>query len=138
MRAIAIGGGVGLALLGAAALLGACRAADTPPTGEALYLRYCASCHGAAADGAGPLAGSLKRPPADLRTIARRSGGSFDESRVMAIIDGKQGVAEHGPREMPVWGEVFDDEMRGERYTAYTTLLRTRALADYLRSIQVE
>jgi len=56
----------------------------------------------------------------------------------MAAIDGKQDVPEHGPREMPVCGDIFDDELRGERYGSYTTLLRTRALADYLRSIQLE
>lgn len=138
MRFARIGGLARIVAACFLALLGGCRAAETPPTGEALFLRYCASCHGASADGAGPLASSLRRPPANLTTIARRNAGRFDESRVMAIIDGKQGVAEHGPREMPVWGDVFDDELRAERYASYTTLLRTRALADYLRSIQVE
>jgi hypothetical protein len=54
----------------------------------------------------------------------------------MSIIDGKRAVAEHGPREMPVWGAVFEDELRGEHYASYTALLHSRALCDYLRSIQ--
>jgi mono/diheme cytochrome c family protein len=106
--------------------------------GGELYLRYCASCHGADAKGSGALAAALKRPPADLTTLAKRSGGRFDEAAVMAAIDGRRLVAEHGSREMPVWGAVFEDEHEGERFQAYTGLLQARALTDYLRSIQVK
>lgn len=107
--------------------------------GSDLYLRYCASCHGTDAKGGGPLAGSLTTAPADLTTLAQRSGGHFDESAVMATIDGRRAVAAHGPRDMPVWGAVFEEEARRERkpYQAYLSLLQSRALADYLRSIQV-
>jgi mono/diheme cytochrome c family protein len=104
--------------------------------GGDLYLRYCASCHGADAKGNGPVAGVLKRPPADLTTLAKRSGGRFDEAAVLAAIDGRRLVAEHGAREMPVWGAVFEEEHEGEAFQAYTGLLQARALTDYLRSIQ--
>jgi hypothetical protein len=82
------------------------------------------------------LAESLRRPPSDLRLIAKRNNGRFDESYVMEIIDGRRTVAEHGPREMPVWGAVFEEQHRPENYPAYTSLLHSRALTDYLRSIQ--
>jgi hypothetical protein len=104
--------------------------------GDLLYRRYCASCHGVHGKGDGPVAASLQRPPSDLTTLARRSGGRFDERYVMAVIDGDRLVAEHGPREMPVWGIVFDQELRDEPHTRYTVLLRARVLSEYLRSIQ--
>jgi mono/diheme cytochrome c family protein len=105
--------------------------------GRDLFLRYCASCHGIDAKGGGPVGASLKRPPADLTTLARRSGGRFDEGAVMATIDGRRLVAEHGSREMPVWGVLFEEEHEGRPFQAYTGLLQSRALSDYLRSIQV-
>src|SRR6266581_263743 len=56
--------------------------------GPALYKAYCAGCHGA--DGkAGPMAKSLKVPPADLTRIARRNGGKFPLARVEKIISGE-------------------------------------------------
>jgi mono/diheme cytochrome c family protein len=114
----------------------ACRDPRETPTGKNLYLQHCAACHGESGDGSGPLAASLVRPPSDLRKIAARNGGRFDESDVMAYIDGRKNVAEHGTREMPVWGAVFQEENAPEHYPAYTSLLHSRALTDYLRSIQ--
>jgi mono/diheme cytochrome c family protein len=119
-------------------LSGCAREQGTHPSGEVLYHRYCASCHGVAGKGDGPLAASLRKPPTDLTTLARRAGGRFDEAYVMAVIDGKRLVAEHGPREMPVWGVIFDEELKDQPYTQYTGLLRSQVLADYLRSIQQE
>lgn len=128
-----------LLVIAMALLLGssiACRDPEQAPTGKGLYLQHCAACHGESGDGNGPLAASLNRPPADLRRIAARNAGHFDESDVMATIDGRKNVAAHGPREMPVWGAVFTEENRAEHYPAYTSLLHSRALTDYLRSIQ--
>ena len=82
---------------------GSCTREQPPhPTGVALCRRYCESCHGPAGKGDGPVAASLQRPPADLTTLAQRAGGRFDESVVMAVIDGRRAVAARGPREMPV------------------------------------
>jgi hypothetical protein len=44
------------------------------------------------------------RPP-DLRAISLRSGGTFPREELAAFIDGRGGLAAHGSREMPVWGE---------------------------------
>ena len=106
------------------------------PSGRDVYLRHCASCHGDLGQGDGPVAASLKKTPTDLTGIAQRAGGRFDERRVMQVIDGRALVAEHGPRNMPVWGVVFEEELEGEPYAGYTSLLRSRNLTDYLRSIQ--
>lgn len=54
----------------------------------------------------------------------------------MAVIDGRSAVAAHGPREMPVWGVVFEEGLQNQRYTQYRGLLRSRVLADYLKTLQ--
>jgi mono/diheme cytochrome c family protein len=130
--------GSALALAGLVALgLGACvdRSTDEA-TGEGLYRRYCASCHGVSGHGDGPLASSLHTPPKDLTRLARNAGGRFDETGVMMTIDGRRLVAAHGPREMPVWGAVFAEQHVGEPFAIYGPTLDARALADYLRTIQ--
>ena len=54
----------------------------------------------------------------------------------MAVIDGRRSVAEHGSREMPVWGAVFDEEVKDRSYREYTVLLQSKLLTEYLASIQ--
>jgi mono/diheme cytochrome c family protein len=128
----------GAAVLAFAASLAGCVDPETREVaGRDLYLRHCASCHGQAGRGDGPLAASLKRPPADLTRIGARAG-RFDEAAVMSTIDGRHAVAEHGPREMPVWGVVFEQQQEGQPFQVYAGLRQTRALTDYLRSIQVK
>jgi len=124
------------AILALMMIAGCMRATPPHPAGDILYRRYCASCHGIGGTGDGPVAPSLRNRPTDLTTLAQRSGGRFDEAAAMAIIDGRQLVTEHGPREMPVWGVIFDQELKDEPFSGYTTLLQARVLADYLRSIQ--
>jgi mono/diheme cytochrome c family protein len=126
----------GLALAASLFALGCSSRYVEEPAGREVYLRHCASCHGDAGKGDGPVAASLRRPPSDLTTIAQRGGGRFDEVRVMQVIDGRSLVAEHGTRAMPVWGIVFEEEVEGEPYAGYTSLLRSRNLTDYLHSIQ--
>ena len=109
-----------------------------PRTGAELFRRYCAACHGTSGRGDGPLADTLRTPPADLTRIAERAGGQFDETAVMMKIDGRRLVAEHGPSEMPVWGAVFQQEHVGEPLALYGPTLDARALADYLRTLQTE
>ena len=130
---------IGALVLACGVSLAACGSPEPERlAGSRLYLRHCASCHGADAKGRGPVASSLDVPAPDLTTLARRNGGVFDERRVMQTIDGRSAVAQHGPREMPVWGAVFAVEHVGEPFAIYGPLLDARALADYLRTLQVE
>jgi mono/diheme cytochrome c family protein len=75
--------------------------------GEREYALSCAVCHGDAGKGDGPLVEFLKKAPADLTTIQKNNGGAFPFDRLYAVIDGRQIVAAHAPREMPVWGDAF-------------------------------
>ena len=97
----------------AALLLSAGAAAAEGPgaaAGRVLYMSYCASCHGPAGKGDGPVAPALETPPADLTTLAERYGTPLPRAELAAFIDGRRDVAAHGPREMPVWGWRFMDE----------------------------
>jgi len=105
-------------------------------SGHDMYLRYCASCHGPQGHGDGPLAGVLDRRPADLTLLAKKNGGRYDEGAVMSVIDGRRQIVEHGTREMPVWGAIFEEEGKGQPYPAYHSLLQSRLLVDYLGTIQ--
>jgi hypothetical protein len=99
--------------------------------GKDLYLLRCASCHGEGGKGDGPAAVALKHPPADLTKISQSHGGTFPRAEVMQFIDGERPVPAHGPRHMPVWGEVF----RRERSESEARM-RVLALTAFLESIQ--
>ena len=81
----------------------------TPQSADGHYLfrTYCASCHGTSAIGDGPLAASMRRPPANLAEIAKRNDGVYDSELVYRVIDGRQRVRGHGGPDMPVWGDAF-------------------------------
>jgi len=101
--------------------------------GEIEYKSRCAVCHGIDAKGNGPLAAQLKTAPADLTRLAKKNEknrGVFPQSAVNEIIDGRQEVEAHGPRDMPVWGYQYrPGEQAGQK-------TRQGALLDYLNRIQ--
>jgi mono/diheme cytochrome c family protein len=117
-------------------LAGCGREASVAQDGRDTYLRYCASCHGPAGRGDGPLAPALAKPPSDLTQLAKQNAGRYDERAVMSVIDGRRAVIEHGTRDMPVWGAIFEEEGRTEPYPAYQSLLKSRFLVDYLATLQ--
>ncbi|MDH6231868.1 mono/diheme cytochrome c family protein [Mesorhizobium soli] len=110
-------------------------AAQERPNGQEEFSTYCASCHGISGRGNGLLAELLVKKPADLTVLTKNNGGRFPLDRVIATIDGRAEVAEHGAREMPVWGKIFrsDHEASNSAVTAEDRIL---ALAYFIRSIQ--
>jgi len=106
-------------------------AKDTPLDGKVMFHEYCAVCHGDTAKGDGPAADALKKAPADLTQIARKSGGKFPEIRVMRMIKGDDEVAAHGNRAMPVWGTIFRSMSSKEGED-----LRVNALLRYIEGFQ--
>jgi hypothetical protein len=105
-------------------------------SGDALYHRFCASCHGPKAEGDGPVAPALKVMVPDLTRIAKRHAGVFPEDQVRRIIDGRTVQPPHGARDMPVWGYEFGAAL-GKDSTQTPEKLIER-LTQYLRSIQVK
>ncbi|MCP4567296.1 MAG: cytochrome c [FCB group bacterium] len=59
-----------LAALAAVVITGCARTDEVAPTGQSLYLRHCASCHGIAGGGDGPIASHPERRRAGRQTIA--------------------------------------------------------------------
>ncbi|MBY6203075.1 cytochrome c [Maritalea mobilis] len=104
------------------------------------YQRACASCHGIAAQGNGPLAEFMTVPVPDLTQISLNNDGEFPMLQVIQIIDGRTGVRGHG-YPMPVWGDRFSTELApeiGEYGAELIVRGRILALATHLESIQEE
>jgi mono/diheme cytochrome c family protein len=108
--------------------------ANAAASGRGTFRTYCATCHGAAARGDGPLAEHLKVKPANLTEIAKRQGGQYPFDLVVQIIDGRKQVKGHGGGDMPVWGDAFRVTESG--HTEEEVQKRIRNLAHFLWSIQ--
>jgi mono/diheme cytochrome c family protein len=134
------------------------RAADTPPpktgaappasrggtgdqavdaiSGAFAFRTHCATCHGAAGRGDGPLADALRFQPADLTLIARRNGGRFPTEKIVRIVDGRDPLKGHGGPDMPVWGDAFRNA--DTNYDDKAVREKVRSLVEYLRTIQLK
>ena len=106
-------------------------------SGVELYEQLCSSCHGAGAQGDGPVAPLIKTGVPDLTRLAQRDGGEFPTEDVRLAIDGRWDRRAHGARDMPVWGWQFygstNPEDAAERARVDALIGR---LVDHLRSIQ--
>jgi mono/diheme cytochrome c family protein len=123
-------------LLSASIGAAAAYAADGDNPGKALYLRYCGACHGPEGKGDG-IAGTFMRPkPIDLTKIAKKSGGDFPSLRVVETIDGRNTIRAHGNPDMPVWGEIFQNQANWDAARRVETRGKIMLITDYLRSIQ--
>jgi len=117
-------------------------AADVIDVGKLEYDSACASCHGRKGAGDGPLKDQLKTSVPDLRVLARNNGGVFPFDRVYQIIDGRQELKIHGPRDMPVWGYRFNAQssVYFENYPAHDAESGARsrilALTEYIYRLQ--
>jgi len=124
------------------ALAGSAGAEARSELGKQEYESNCVACHGPVGKGDGYFAQYLKLPLPDLTTISRRNGGVFPADRMIEVIDGRQALKGHGPRNMPIWGTTYT-----ERAGAYSggnafhseQFVRARilALVDYLYQLQV-
>ena len=110
--------------------------------GESIFINNCATCHGEGGKGNGPMAEQLIKVPSDLTLLSKSNGGSFPETEVYQLLDGRRVVitdegreaeAFHGSKDMPIWGDTFriiegDDGAVDELISN---------LLEYLESIQV-
>jgi mono/diheme cytochrome c family protein len=107
--------------------------ADEVAQGRAMYLQYCASCHGLNGEGNGPMARTLTTPPANLRRLSERYGNPLPEDQIARFIDGRADVKAHGLRDMPVWGKRLYSEGQGSERQVKDLIAK---LVAYLQSIQ--
>ena len=121
--------------------LGACVIASTPepmPTGAEDFADFCAGCHGLSGNGNGEMAATLSRRPTDLTLLARRNGGTFPTTQVMAKIWGYTGGK--GSDVMPNFGPLLDSDMvpyDGGDGIMSPTPMRLVQIAEHLQAIQL-
>ncbi len=106
-------------------------------SGADLYRRFCSSCHGIAGQGDGPVSRSLAAAMPDLRRLAGRHGGHFPDNWTYRVIDGRESMLSHGPRDMPVWGVELWREQGADVTAGEKTRDAIGRLVDYLRTLQV-
>jgi len=107
-----------------------------PSQGREMYMSYCAACHGANGNGAGPAARAFKVPPANLTLLAHHNQGTFPAMHVSTAIWGDSYNGAHGS-DMPVWASLFrhahqtvnsepDIQMRIYNLTKYVETLQQK------------
>jgi mono/diheme cytochrome c family protein len=132
---------LGVLLIGASATA---LAVDKLDIGKSEYDSACAVCHGPTGKGDGPFKLQLSSRVPDLTALARNNNGVFPFDRVYQIIDGRQEVKAHGPREMPVWGRAFNmqSSIYFENYPPHdaesAARSRVLALTEYLYRLQAK
>jgi len=115
-------------------------AAQDAGQGEAIYGFYCATCHGTAAMGNGPMSPSLVVPPTNLTTLSARNEGVFPTVRVVMRIDGRDPLVSHGSS-MPVYGDFFEGTDVATKAETGQPIMTSQPIVDllaYLKTIQQE
>jgi len=105
-------------------------------SGQDLYRRFCASCHGIEGRGDGPVAASLRVEVPDLTLTARRAHSSDARDRIVRVIDGRSVIGAHGTRLMPIWGEDLARLEIGNPDAERSAQIIIGRLADYVSSLQ--
>ncbi|HTM10060.1 MAG TPA: cytochrome C [Verrucomicrobiae bacterium] len=124
-------------LMGAGAPLARAQESEVIAGGEIEYQMHCAVCHGRDGRGDGIMVKYLTIQPSDLTRLSVKSRGEFPFWRVYSTIDGREDIAGHGNRSMPIWGARFKAETEGGGVAARATIAgRILGLVFYIRSIQ--
>ena len=78
--------------------------------GKQEYDDNCAVCHGVTGKGDGPYAGIIDTRIPDMTTLQKSNNGVFPYDRVYRMIDGREEVRAHGTRDMPIWGNEYNEK----------------------------
>ncbi|ABG31656.1 cytochrome C [Roseobacter denitrificans] len=110
-------------------------AAQDVENGAQIYARHCATCHGADAQGGGPMAPVLVLQPPDLTALSARNDGVFPMTRVVMRIDGRDPLVSHGSP-MPIYGDFFVGDDLSLRTESGQPILTSPAVADLVAFLQ--
>ena len=105
-------------------------------SGEQMFASYCAVCHGADGRGSGPVALSMKTPPANLTALSQKNGGVFPTNHVNSVLRFGIENPAHGSAVMPIWGNLFETLHPTSGDEAMQARLRITNLTNYLKAIQ--
>ncbi len=100
----------GAAFVGAALIFASALASAAEDVGKREYDNNCAVCHGATGKGDGPYAGIIDTRIPDITTLQKANNGVFPFNRIYELIDGRAEVKAHGTRDMPIWGNEYNDK----------------------------
>jgi len=136
---------VGTAVVGAVVMTAAMVATAADDVGKREYDNNCVACHGTTGKGDGPFAGIIDTKVPDLTMLQKSNGGVFPFNRVYEAIDGRAAVPAHGSRDMPIWGNEYN-EKAAEYYFDYPReynsagFIRGRilALVNYVYELQAK
>jgi mono/diheme cytochrome c family protein len=106
--------------------------------GKAPFDQYCASCHGPAGDGTGPVAPEMKTPPTDLRKLGKKYGRPLPKPKLRELVDGREMVRSHGTATMPVWGEQLVHNVPPTVNTEFFKRGMIIVILDYIETLQLE
>ncbi len=133
---------ISAAIMALALASGPSQAADVSNgliSGEADFKMYCASCHGETGKGDGPKSFGLSSKLPDLTPLTARYG-QFPRDQLARLVDGRDPIAGHGSREMPVWGMWFKEEaadgLGGAQGDDSSVARRVENLLDYIATLQ--
>ena len=124
----------GLGIVACVAVASGASAAD--PAGKAPFDQYCASCHGPAGDGMGPVAAEMKITPTDLRTLGTKYGMPLPKAKLIEFIDGREMVRSHGTSDMPVWGEQLVHNVPPTANSEFFKRGTIIVIVDYIETLQ--
>jgi mono/diheme cytochrome c family protein len=107
--------------------------------GKKEYDAKCAVCHGISGKGDGPYVNQLQAGSSDITVLSKGNHGEFPTAAVLMALDGRSQVQAHGPREMPIWGEIYLSEgpsgTTAKEREPYVDE-RLRALIAYIETLQ--
>jgi len=78
--------------------------------GKREYDNNCVVCHGTLGKGDGPYAGIINTRIPDITTLQKANNGVFPYDSVYQTIDGRKEIKAHGTRDMPIWGNEYNDK----------------------------
>lgn len=116
-------------------LAGGIAAAQDVDQGAWLYGGFCATCHGIAGQGDGPMTEILTIRPADLTSLARDNDGVFPVGRIAQRIDGRDRSLAHGGP-MPLFGQFFEGDDVTIPSEAGQPIMTSRGIADLIAHIE--
>jgi hypothetical protein len=76
--------------------------------------------------------------PADLTQLSKKNNGTFPFWRVFRVIDGREEIRGHGPRDMPIWGQEFLVQAGSSPVAQSQVRGRILELIYYLESLQAK